>query len=331
MPTLRLLVALRVRLSAALRLGALCLLFPFQLFGCMQAETNPIYKEAPEAYFPAPPALDVARAIRRDDVAALDQLFARHPGLDPNQEGNKGVTFLLWAYSHHHVKAMRALVAHGADVNRPLRLPNERGGVDVTHLVNVAAEGPKDELLVALLDLKADPNAKDERKVPALLNAIYINNYSRMKLLLDRGADIDAVDSGGYTAASTLASLNNFEQVHYLLERGADWRKANGDVALSTQEKDIGNAQSIAWQIKVKHLLMAKGVKFPVPSSGAARYHDIRTKWEQTPEGRAWRLKLDALGAQPDIVGKPWVKEELAARTAMRAWMQREGIPFPPL
>ena len=263
-------------------------------------------------------------------MASLEKLFAQHPGLDPNQEGRQGVTLLFWAYAHHHVKFMKALVAHGADPNRPLRLPNEKGGTDVTHLLNIATEGPQDELLVALLDLGADPSAKDERKVPALLNAVYINNYKRMRLLLERGADIDATDSGGYTAASTLASLNAFEQVYYLLEHGADWRKANGDVALSTQEKDIGNAQSLAWQVKVKHQLIAKGARFPVPSSGARRYAEIRAKWEQTPEGRAWRTKLDALGAQPDVVGKAWTKEEDAARAAMKAWMKQQGIPEPP-
>ena len=317
-------------LRACWQLGLLFILLPLHLFGCMQAVTNPIYKHAPEEFFPASPALDVAQAIRRDDVPALDKLFGQHPGLDPNQPGRQGVTFLFWAYSHHHTKAMKALVTHGADPNRPLLLPNGKGGTDTTHLINIATEGPEDALLVALLDLGADPNAVDERKVPALLNAVYINNYPRMKLLLDRGANIDATDSGGYTALSTLASLNNFEMAHYLLERGADWRKANGDVALSTQEKDIGNAQSVAWQIKVKHLLMAKGVKFPVPSSGAKRYAAIRERWEQTPDGHAWRVKLDALGAQPDVVGKAWTKEEDAARAAMKAWMKQQGIPEPP-
>lgn len=310
---------------------ALLFLSPFHLFGCMQAVTNPIYKHAPEEYFPAAPALDVARAIRADDVAALDKVFAQHPGLDPNQEGRQGVTFLFWAYAHHHVRALTALVAHGADPNRPLHLPNEKGGTDITHLVNIAAGGPKDVLLVALLNLKADPNAKDERHEPALHNAMYAHQYQRMKLLLDRGADINLMDSSGATAAVVLARLNYFEMVHYLLERGADWRKSDGEVALWTQENNIGNAQATQWQLKVKHLLQAKGVRFPVPSSGAARYASIRQRWEQTPEGHAWRVKLDALGARPDIIGKAWTREEAAALAAMQAWMQQQGIPEPPL
>jgi hypothetical protein len=152
-----------------------------------------------------------------------------------------------------------------------------------------------------------------------------------MKLLLDRGADIDAPNSSGATAAVVLSRLNNFEMVHYLLERGADWHKSNGAIALNTQEKDIGNPQSTAWQLKVKHWLIAHGVRFPVPSSGAARYASIRQHWEQTPEGHAWRVKLDALGAQPDVVGKAWTTQEDAARAAMKAWMQQQGIPEPPI
>lgn len=313
---------LRSRLALVLLVG--CLL------GC-SISPNPVYREAPEEFFPTSPALDVAQAIRADDVAALDKLFAQHPDLNPNQAGKQGITFLLWAFAHHHLNSLKVLVAHKADVNRPLLLPNKRGGTDTTHLINIATQGPKDELLVALLDLGANPNAKDERHEPALLNAVYINNYKRMRILLDHGADTNATDSGGATAVATLASLNGFEQVYYLLEHGADWRKSDGEVALWTQQNDIGNAGSITWQIKVKHFLMAHGVKFPVPSSGAMRYHDIRQRWEQTPEGHAWRTKLDALGAQPDIVGEPWVKQEDAARAAMKAWMEREGIPAPPL
>lgn len=305
-------------------------LFSFSQCHPMESAANPIYKHKPEEYFPTAPALTLAQAIREDDVAKIEAIFKQHPTLDPNQPGKQGVTFLFWAYSHHHTNAMRALVAHKANVNQPLHLPDGKGGTETTHLVNIATEGPQDELLVALLELGADPNAKDERKMPALLNAVYINNYTRMKILLDHGADINGTDSAGGTAAATLASLNNFEMVHYLLERGADWRLNNGEVALSTQEKSVGNPEATRWQIKVKQLLLARGAKFPVPSSGAKRYAAIRDKWEQTPEGRAWREKLDALGAQPEVVGKAWTQQEDQAFAAMKTWMKQQGIPEPP-
>ena len=315
---------------------ATVLLLGFFVYHYMPDLTNPIYREAPETYF-AGPALEAAKAIRAEDEHALDQVFAQHPSLNANQPGNKGVTLLFWAYAHHSVPMLQALVHHGADVNQQLHLPHERpasdGGpwMENTHLLNIVTRGPQDKLLVALLDLGADPNAKDEQQEPALLNAVYINNYDRMKLLLDRGADINATDSSGATAASTLAALNYFEMVYYLLERGADWRAEDGGIAYDVQEHDIGSAESIAWQIKVKHWLMAHGVKFPVPTAGAAYYTSIRARWEQTPEGHAWRQKLDALGSQPDVVGKPWVKLEDAEFVALKAWMEREGIPEPPL
>ena len=302
----------------------------------MSDPTNPIYREAPATYF-AGPALAAARAVRANDAAALDAVFAQHPGFDANAPGQRGVTLLLWAYAHHSVPMLQALVHHGADVNRQLHLPHERaareGGpwLEDTHLLNIATRGPDDKLLLALLDLGADPNAKDGQQEPALLNAIFVRQYDRMKLLLDHGADINATDTSGTTAAVLLARLNYFEMVYYLLERGADWRAVDGTIAFHVQESEIGSAESIAWQIKVKHWLMAHGVRFPVPTAGASYYTAIRAKWEQTPEGRAWRVKLDALGRQPDVVGEPWVQVEDVELAAMRAWMEREGIPEPPL
>ena len=321
----------------SLSFSAFSLLF-FLLTSChMPDPTNPIYREAPESYFPAGPYLELAKAVRAEDATALDQVFARHPGLSPNQPGSKGVTLLFWAYAHRSVPMLQALVRHGADLNQTLHLPHARpqneGGpwMEDTHLLNIATEGPQDKLLVALLELGADPSVKDYRDIPALQNAIYINNYERMKILLNHGADINGTDSGGTTAVALLASLNYFEMVHYLLERGADWRKSDGEVALWTQQNDIGNEEAVKWQIKVKNWLMAHGVKFPVPVGGATAYAAIRTRWEHTPEGHAWRVKLDALGAQPDVVGAPWVKQERAAFAAMEAWMEREGIAEPPL
>ena len=310
--------------------------FVLLLASCQLSDsTNPIYREAPETYFTAGPALAAARAIRAEDAAALASAFAA--GLDPNQPGSKGVTLLLWAYAHHSVLMLQALVRHGADVNQQLHLPHERpaneGGpwLENTHLLNLATEGPQDKLLVALLDLGANPSVKDYRDIPALQNAIYINNYERMKLLLERGADINGTDSAGATAASLLAALNYFEMAYCLLERGADWRAEEGAIAYHVQESEIGNEESIQWQIKVKHWLLAHGVKFPVPTGGAERYTAIRAKWEATPQGHAWRVKLDALGRQPDVVGEPWVQQEDSEWNAMHAWMEREGIPESPL
>ena len=313
------------------------LLFNLLIRCHMPDPTNPIYREDPATYFAAGPALAAAQAIRAGDVAALDKVFAQHPDLDPNQPGNKGVTLLFWAYAHYSVPMLQALVRHGANVNQQLHLPHPRsaqqGGdwMEDTYLLNIAVKGPKDDLIVALLDLGANPNAKNYQQEPALINAIFVRQYQRLKILLDHGANINETDSGGDTAASTLAALNYFEMVYYLLERGADWRVLDGTIAFHVQESDIGNEESVAWQIKVKHWLMAHGVKFPVPTAGAKLIYDVRQRWEQTPEGHAWRVKLDALGSQPDVVGAPWVKLEDAESAAMQAWMEREGIPEPPL
>lgn len=75
---------------------------------------------------------------------------------------------------------------------------------------------------------------------------------------------------------------------------------------------------------------MAHGVQFPVPSSGAKRYAAIRQRWEQMPEGHAWRVMLSTLGAQPEVVGKAWTTQEDAARAAMKNWMRQQGIAETP-
>lgn len=79
---------------------AFCLIL-FLLASCQMSDpTNFIYREAPETYF-ADPALAAAKAVRAEDAPALDEAFAQHPDLDPNQPGKKGVTLLLWAYAHY--------------------------------------------------------------------------------------------------------------------------------------------------------------------------------------------------------------------------------------
>ena len=107
----------------SLRAVVACLFFSL-LASCQLSDpTNPIYREAPETYFAAGPALAAARAIRAEDAAALDKAFAA--GLDPNLPGNKGVTLPFWAYAHHSVPMLQALVRHGAE-REPATAPAPR-------------------------------------------------------------------------------------------------------------------------------------------------------------------------------------------------------------
>lgn len=65
------------------------------------------------------------------------------------------------------------------------------------------------------------------------------------------------------------ATLNQFEQVAYLIKRGADFTIPNihgGTVALRVQERRLNpELPNYQWQQKVRKLLEARGVKFPVP------------------------------------------------------------------
>ncbi len=152
-----------------------------------------------------------------------------------------------------------------------------------------------------------------------------------MRQLVSHGADLNATDRAGVTAITLLARLDNFEQVYYLLQQGADHRKPHDEVALWTQENDTSAGEALNWQIKVKQKLMARGVRFPVPRPGAARYAQVRAEWEKTLEGRDWRILLSEFGADAEVVGQRWVARSDEAFAALRAWMARTGIAEPPV
>lgn len=294
-------------------------------------QNPPISQYSPEEIFASAPACEVARTIRRDEPAQVSQLLTRHPELDPNKAGARGLTLLFWAYAHGCFACLRPLVDHGADPSRRLTITDSQGDVIATHLVNLAAVDPDDEALTALLLLGASASSKNERGESALHSVVLAENYPRMRQLLDHGADVDATDRSGATIITLLARRGHFEQVYYLLQQGADFRKPDNEVARLTQETDADDEASTAWQIRVKQKLAARGVSFPVPRPGAARYAAVQAQWEQTLEGRDWRVRLREFGAPPEVVGRQWVEEADRAFAALQAWMALRGLPEPPL
>lgn len=284
---------------------------------------------SPEEFFAAGPTREIAGAIARGDRAGLAALLAQHPALDPNFRGEQGMSFPLWAYTCRRPECLRPLVDHGADLSRRLTLPDGAGGTRNTHLVNLAVLDPDDERLTALLLLGANPSTKDEHGHPALHAAVAAENFARMRQLLDHGADLNGTDRTGTTAITLLARTGNFTQVYYLLQQGADFRKPDNEAATWVQETDTDDDDARAWQIKVKEKLMARGVRFPVPRPGAARYAGVQAQWEQTLEGRDWRQRLYEYGSGAEVVGRPWVEAAELAFAALQVWMQRQGIPEP--
>ena len=172
----------------------------------------PIYKYSPETFFGGE-ALPVARAIRRNDTTTLTQLLQQRR-VDTNYVGKEGMTFLLWAYEHQFIDCLRILVKHGADLNRTMRMQSAKtGNFYNTHLTNIAAVGPSDTVLVALLSMGMNPNMKKQDHESALMTTVYADRYDRLRLLVEHGADVNPADEADSPLIIHVANLNQFDQV----------------------------------------------------------------------------------------------------------------------
>ena len=287
----------------------------------------PIYKYPPEAFF-AGEALPVARAIRQNDTTALAQLLQQQR-VDPNYVGKDGMTFLLWAYEHQLPDCLAVLVRQGADINRTMHLKNSKTGyIYTTHLTNIAALGPSEVMLIALLKLGADPNLEKDGE-PAIVNTVYANRYDRMRLLVSYGADVNKPYQGSGTVLMPVAGLNYFDQVVWLIEHGARFNEPGNELELALQESGADEPANMEWQRKLKKLLIDKGAHFPVPRPWERNYIPLEAQWAQTPEGKQAQDNINRLGADPNVVGPQWVTARDAYIEALKAWMVANNIPEP--
>ncbi len=319
-------------LLTAASLRPLCIYF-FLLFICLACQqetrmTNPIYRHQPNEFF-AGPALPVAQAIRQNDTLTLTKLLQAH-SVDPNYVGKEGMTFCLWAYEHQFIGCLEVLVQQGADINQTIRLKSPKtGNFYNTHLINIAAVGPSDAVLLALLKLGANPSLKEQDSEPTLLNAMFERRYDRIRLLVEHGADINMPDAADRAVVIHLARLNQFDQVIWLIEHGAKYDEPRNELALLLQETSADEPAFMEWERKLKRMLIERGVHFPIPRPWEQKYKAIEDHWAQTPEGQAWEEKVNRMGADPEVVGNVWKEERKKLMTVLKQWMAANNIDEP--
>ncbi len=319
-------------LLTAASLRPLCIYFSL-LFICLACQqetrmTNPIYRHQPNEFFTGP-ALPVAQAIRQNDTLALTKLLQAH-SVDPNYVGKEGMSFCLWAYEHQFVGCLRVLVQQGANINQTIRLKSHKtGNFYNTHLINIAAVGPSDTVLLALLKLGANPSLKEQDSEPTLHNAVMARRYDRLRLLVEHGADVNMLDDADSPAIIDATRLNHFDQVVWLIEHGADYNKPENSLSVSLQETEADEPANLEWQRKLKRMLIERGVHFPIPRPWEQKYKAIEAQWAQTPEGQAWEEKVNRMGADPQVVGQAWQQEREGLMTALKQWMAANQIEEP--
>jgi hypothetical protein len=138
---------------------------------------------------------DIVDAARNDDVVALERWFAPANDIntpDPNARDRLGYPLLFAATTHECLAAIRALVAHGADVRRPT-------SVMFTPL-HEAAFRRRPRAARLLLDFGADVDAKNNEATTPLMNAAFVGAVGVCAVLLAAGADPNVRNGKGLDA-----------------------------------------------------------------------------------------------------------------------------------
>ncbi|MEE2635616.1 MAG: ankyrin repeat domain-containing protein [Acidobacteriota bacterium] len=167
------------------------------------------------------------------------------------------------------LQLMKALLAHGAQVNAPLPPPpeNRRVGADADEQIPppgggatplwLAARGPDPEAMRLLIAAGADPMVETDDGATLLMSAAGIDYrqgpreklepqvLEAVTLALDLGANVTAADINGNTALHGAAIRGANSTVRLLLERGAriDAKNDRGRMALDIAE-DASDARS---------------------------------------------------------------------------------------
>ncbi|HEX4963323.1 MAG TPA: ankyrin repeat domain-containing protein [Thermoanaerobaculia bacterium] len=149
-----------------------------------------------------------SRTGRADSIAELV-----HAGVDPNQQdsGPNNWTPLLHAVHKGQLGALHALIAAGADPNKP----NPKG---ITPLMLACSQGEA-EIVDALLAAGADPYARQKGDETALTYAMTQGNGRVIRTLLRKAPNLRLTDSWEGHLARLLARFRGQRDVLRLLNQ----------------------------------------------------------------------------------------------------------------
>lgn len=183
---------------------------------------------------------ELTQAIRRGDVAAVDQLLTRAPRLDKTESPLQVSYFMMALYSGQR-PAAQVFLHHGHNIT--LHEAAAWGNPDVLkalmkahpELVNSFSVDGFQPLGLACffghpaavdLLLRNGANVNDAsrnfQQVTPLHSAAASDNTEICRLLLEKGADVNACQQGGFTPLHAAAQNGNTEMVRLFLAQGAD-------------------------------------------------------------------------------------------------------------
>ena len=150
---------------------------------------------------------------KRPDISASE------PGIIDNQ-GDKGITLLMWALLHGNLEAMTDLIKSGADPSL-----GDEDGYTVLHL---AAKIENPDGLLTLLENDVSANLKNTQTCASpLFDAIISDRKDHFRYLLAHKANLKAQDDLGDTPLHIAAATGVPGYVPLLLQAGADPLQTN--------------------------------------------------------------------------------------------------------
>jgi hypothetical protein len=211
--------------------------------------------------FADPATAALTRAACDGDAAAVRR--AAQAGGQPNANGLRGMTPLVWAIACENVTGMSALLDAGANPNEPIR--------DAGSAVLVAATYRNPDLLRDLLRHGGNADARDQRD-SALSTAfrlgVHSGDFTNYETLLAAGADINLRFNGDRdTIVDYMTIYRRYQEVYRLLQRGytGDLVKLGRSVTMDEANLSGITADVHPWIMRVKAFLVERGVRFPVP------------------------------------------------------------------
>ena len=160
------------------------------------------------------------RAVESGDLAEVNRLLEKYPGINVDALNYDGNTSLIWCIRNAHKPIVEVLLAHGAAVNGPV-------GARKTPLQQACysdrATSRSAQIVSLLLEFGADVDtftARETRR-PLTLACRSKFNLGIIQLLLNAGADVNG--GGGIIAPLHQAAYaGNTEAIALLLQSGAD-------------------------------------------------------------------------------------------------------------
>ncbi len=258
------------------------------------------------AYFQGP-ALSLAQALVRQDLAAVKQLIPAAGDL--NQPHGGGTS--LWQFgvlqsgnSEEAIDLLRVLLTAGADPKRD---------TSADTLLHALATGAR--LTQFLMEAGANPYVLDSEQRPVWWRAMQPGEdeaaTERLRLMLDHGADLKLRAPDGRGPVGHAVANRNWYVACLLIERGAEWKqeKLSGGSLPELLEWEILRRDE--YPIPVPDLLRKvladlKGEPVRIPAASTRGATDIRipdllraTSFDTLD---STRTALAQLAAQPDWV-----------------------------